>query len=34
MPRLDRGTQDAAASRFTIALSGILDRPVKPGDDS
>jgi hypothetical protein len=32
MPRL--AIQYAAASRFTIAPSGILDRPVKPGDDS
>ncbi|MBW5440594.1 hypothetical protein FXB41_39290 [Bradyrhizobium canariense] len=30
MPRIDRGIKGAAASRFTIALSGILDRPVKP----
>jgi hypothetical protein len=28
-----RGIQYAAASRFFITLSGILDRPVKPGDD-
>jgi hypothetical protein len=34
MPRLDRGIQYAAAGRFITAVSGILDRPVKPGDDS
>src|SRR5258708_13555531 len=34
MPRLDRGTQYAAASRFITAASGILGRPVKPDDDS
>jgi GTP1/Obg family GTP-binding protein len=28
-----RGIQYAAASRFVIDVSGILDRPVKPGDD-
>ncbi|TMK08407.1 MAG: hypothetical protein E6G71_09030 [Alphaproteobacteria bacterium] len=28
-----RGIQYAAASRFHYAFSGILDRPVKPGDD-
>jgi hypothetical protein len=28
-----RGTQYAAASRLIISVSGILDRPVKPGDD-
>jgi len=36
-PRLDlddRVTQYAAASRFIIAVSGMLDRPVEPGDDS
>jgi len=32
--RLDRATQYAVASRFISAVSGILDRPVKPGDDS
>jgi len=32
--RLDRVTQYAAASRFITTFSGILDRPVKPGDDS
>jgi hypothetical protein len=26
--------QYAAASRFIAGASGILDRPVKPGDDS
>jgi hypothetical protein len=34
MPRLDRGIQYAAASRHNYCRSGILDRPVKPGDDS
>ncbi|MGY4326081.1 hypothetical protein ACVWWG_000495 [Bradyrhizobium sp. LB7.2] len=34
MPRLDRGIQYAAASRYPTAISGILDRPVKPDDDS
>jgi hypothetical protein len=28
-----RGNQYAAASRFYCAVSGILGRPVKPGDD-
>jgi hypothetical protein len=28
-----RGIQYAAASRFYHDCSGILDRPVKPGDD-
>jgi hypothetical protein len=28
-----RGIQYAAASRFLASVSGILDRPVKPGDD-
>ena len=28
-----RGIQYAAASRFPITVSGMLDRPVKPGDD-
>jgi hypothetical protein len=28
-----RGIQYAAASRFLVIVSGILDRPVKPGDD-
>jgi hypothetical protein len=32
--RLDRVTQYAVASRFVTAVSGMLDRPVKPGDDS
>jgi hypothetical protein len=31
--RLDRATQYAAASRLSSGVSGILDRPVKPGDD-
>jgi hypothetical protein len=34
MPRLDRGIQYAVASPYPIDVSGILDRPVKPGDDS
>ncbi|NEU98859.1 hypothetical protein FNJ47_24280 [Bradyrhizobium sp. UFLA 03-164] len=33
VPRLDRGTQYAAASPYPTAASGILDRPVEPGDD-
>jgi hypothetical protein len=32
--RLDRATPYAAASRMNTAVSGILDRPVAPGDDS
>jgi hypothetical protein len=32
--RLDRAIQYAAASRFIISVSGILGRPVKPGDDN
>ncbi|PPQ17888.1 hypothetical protein CV770_18115, partial [Bradyrhizobium sp. AC87j1] len=31
---LDRGIQYAAASQYTSPVSGILDRPVEPGDDS
>jgi hypothetical protein len=31
MPRFKRGIQYAAA--FDTTASGILDRPVKPGDD-
>ncbi|TFV47600.1 hypothetical protein E4K65_15275 [Bradyrhizobium niftali] len=34
MPRLDRGIPYAAASRFGHDRLGVLDRPVKPGDDS
>ena len=34
MPRLDRGIQYAAAYRFNQNCLGVLDRPVKPGDDS
>jgi hypothetical protein len=34
MPRLDRGIQYAAASRFNHSRLGVLDRPVKPGDDT
>jgi hypothetical protein len=29
-----RSIQYAAAFRFIFSVSGILDRPVKPGDDS
>jgi hypothetical protein len=32
--RLDRAIQYAAASRLITNVSGILGRPVKPGDDS
>jgi len=32
--RLDRAIQYAAASRLNMTASGILGRPVKPGDDS
>jgi len=32
--RLDRAIQYAAASAFNMTVSGILGRPVKPGDDS
>src|SRR5713226_2988625 len=31
-PPRKRGSQYAAASRFYLDCSGILDRPVKPGD--
>jgi len=31
--RLDRAIQYAAASRSILDVSGILGRPVKPGDD-
>ncbi|APO48721.1 hypothetical protein DXU04_06970 [Bradyrhizobium diazoefficiens] len=34
MPRLDRGIQYTAASRLIHNRLGVLDRPVKPGDDS
>ena len=34
MPRLDRGIQYAAASRLNHSRLGVLDRPVKPGDDT
>jgi len=34
MPRLDRGIQYAAAYRLNHGRLGVLDRPVKPGDDS
>jgi hypothetical protein len=32
--RLDRTIQYAAASRLFSGVSGILGRPVKPGDDA
>jgi hypothetical protein len=32
--RLQRGIQYAAASRLITSVSGILDRPIKSGDDS
>ncbi|MEY9880766.1 hypothetical protein [Bradyrhizobium sp. USDA 329] len=34
MPRLDRGIQYAAASPLNHSRLGVLDRPVKPGDDT
>ncbi|MHB0772053.1 hypothetical protein [Bradyrhizobium sp. 5.13L] len=34
MPRLDRGIQYAAASPLHHNRLGVLDRPVKPGDDT
>jgi hypothetical protein len=34
MPRLDRGIQHAAASPLNHSRLGVLDRPVKPGDDT
>ncbi|WP_448029115.1 hypothetical protein [Bradyrhizobium liaoningense] len=34
MPRLDRGIQYAAASPLDHNRLGVLDRPVKPGDDT
>src|ERR1700686_4817722 len=33
MPRFRRATQYAVPSRASTAVSGILDPPVKPGDD-
>jgi hypothetical protein len=33
MPRFKRGIQYAEASHISTNVSGILDRPVKPGDD-
>jgi hypothetical protein len=33
-PPRKRGIQYAAAYQFIISVSGILGRPVKPGDDS
>ena len=34
MPRFKRGIQYAAASQQNPAVSGMLDRPDEPGDDS
>ena len=34
MPRLDRGIQYAAARPLDHGRRGVLDRPVKPGDDT
>ncbi len=34
MPRLDRGIQYGAASPLDHNRLGVLDRPVKPGDDT
>ncbi|MCP3370176.1 hypothetical protein [Bradyrhizobium cajani] len=34
MPRLDRGIQYAAAHPLNHSHLGVLDRPVKPGDDT
>jgi hypothetical protein len=34
MPRLDRGIQYEAASPLNHDRLGVLDRPVKPGDDT
>jgi hypothetical protein len=34
MPRLDRGIQYAAACPLNHNGLGVLDRPVKPGDDT
>ncbi len=34
MPRLDRGIQYAAARPLNHSRLGVLDRPVKPGDDT
>jgi hypothetical protein len=34
MPRLDRGIQYAAASRLLPHHLGVLDRPIKSGDDT
>jgi hypothetical protein len=33
MPRFMRGIQYAVTFRVGTAVSGILDRPVEPGDD-
>ncbi len=34
MPRLDRGIRYAAACPLNHNRLGVLDRPVKPGDDT
>ncbi|WP_162307309.1 hypothetical protein [Bradyrhizobium amphicarpaeae] len=34
MPRLDRGIQYAEASRLNCDRCGVLDRPIKSGDDT
>jgi len=34
MPRLDRGIQYAVGYRLHHHCLGVLDRPVKPGDDA
>jgi hypothetical protein len=34
MPRLDRGIQYAEASRLNHNRCGVLDRPIKSGDDT
>jgi hypothetical protein len=34
MPRLDRGIQYTAACPLDHNRLGVLDRPVKPGDDT
>jgi hypothetical protein len=34
MPRLDRGIQYTAAHPLNHSRLGVLDRPVKPGDDT
>jgi hypothetical protein len=34
MPRLDRGIQYAVTYRLNLCCLGVLDRPIKSGDDS